>query len=201
MERDFVRHQQPVMGGDEPRRVNWKVWLAPAACVIAVLAILGMARSGEGKERLRAGSEAEREPAPSGLAGDAERFDVDGLDARAKRAMDALLTTESAEDGAMDSFLTVLADELGARPENGVRCVAWEERGSLPDTAQQVLRAYQSLGTASLMAAGYLDLKGNAWAALVQLEGGCADVMTVMTEDDAVSRVRVARLAPEGDAG
>ena len=75
--------------------------------------------------------------------------------------------------------------------------VEFEERASLPVLAEDVLKAYAHTRTASLVASGYLDLKGNVWGAVLREGTTWCDVLLVTTEDDAVSRVRVTRVLPE----
>lgn len=75
--------------------------------------------------------------------------------------------------------------------------VEFEERASLPALAEDVLKTYARTRTASLVASGYLDLKGNVWGAVLREGTTWCDVLLVTTEDDAVSRVRVTRVLPE----
>lgn len=74
--------------------------------------------------------------------------------------------------------------------------VCWEEPRALPAVASGLLEAYREAGVASPVVSGYLDLKGNAWAAVMQGAAGWSDVVLVRTEDDTVSSVRVTRLLP-----
>lgn len=83
----------------------------------------------------------------------------------------------------------------------GVVALSWEEKDALPITGKRVLTAYESLENAVLVTSGYLDLKGNAWAASIQ--GGCSwvDLIVITTTNDKASTARVVRLLPEGEVG
>lgn len=84
-----------------------------------------------------------------------------------------------------------------AEGTSAAACTAcWEEPHALPTVASDLLEAYREAGVASPVVSGYLDLKGNAWAAVMQGAAGWSDVVLVRTEDDTVSSVRVTRLLP-----
>lgn len=115
--------------------------------------------------------------------------------------VDAELAGEPAGGGAAiettgSAFLDDLAGAATEAKATGAgACTAfWEEPRALPDVAGDVLDAYREVGTAVPVVSGYLDLKGNAWAAVLQDAAGWSDVVFVRTEDDAASSVRVTRL-------
>lgn len=102
------------------------------------------------------------------------------------------------------SSLGGFLDDLRAWQKDAMRMddgpcasVEFEERASLPALAEDVLGAYAGTRTASLVASGYLDLRGNVWGAVLREGTAWCDVLLVTTEDDAVSRVRVTRVLPE----
>lgn len=83
-----------------------------------------------------------------------------------------------------------------AHPDEMGTCAAgvqWRERGDVPQVAQDVLRSYEELSDAELVASGYVDLQGNTWCALVRRGRAWVDVVTIMTVDGEVSDVHVAR--------
>lgn len=121
-------------------------------------------------------------------------------------AMDGLMTgLGSVMSGHVRaSSLGGFLDDLRAWQKDAVRMgggpcasVEFEERASLPALAEDVLKTYARTRTASLVASGYLDLKGKVWGAVLREGTTWCDVLLVTTEDDAVSRVRVTRVLPE----
>lgn len=94
-------------------------------------------------------------------------------------------------------------DRLSADREAGEGQVAVELRmdeGLVP-AARSVLQVYQGVEGARLYSSGYLDLKGNAWGAIVQARSGCIDVVTVAAlEEDSASTVRAVRMFATDDA-
>ena len=74
------------------------------------------------------------------------------------------------------------------------------DEGLVP-AARSVLQVYQGVEGARLYSSGYLDLKGNAWGAIVQARSGCIDVVTVaVLEEDSASTVRAVRMFATDDA-
>lgn len=113
-----------------------------------------------------------------------------------------------AADLSTETFLAELArksEEAGsaATSEDASEvAVSWTEERGLVSLASDVLTAYGDIATATLATSGYLDLRGNVWAALVQDARGWVDVVTVTSAaDDGSATVHVARLlasaAPE----
>lgn len=113
-----------------------------------------------------------------------------------------------AADLSTETFLAELArksEEAGSAATSedaGEVAVSWTEERGLVSLASDVLTAYGDIATATLATSGYLDLRGNVWAALVQDARGWVDVVTVTSAaDDGSAAVHVARLlasaAPE----
>ena len=110
------------------------------------------------------------------------------------------------EAGAGDSHASTAAsllaelDRLSADREAGEGQVAVALRmdeGLVP-AARSVLQGVEG---ARLYSSGYLDLKGNAWGAIVQARSGCIDVVTVAAlEEDSASTVRAVRMFATDDA-
>lgn len=136
-------------------------------------------------------------------AGDGSEVAGAGASGSESSAPDAKAADLSAE-----TFLAELArksEEAGSAAtseDTGEVAVSWTEERGLVSLASDVLTAYGDIATATLATSGYLDLRGNVWAALVQDARGWADVVTVTSAaDDGSATVRVARLlasaAPE----
>lgn len=76
--------------------------------------------------------------------------------------------------------------------------VIWEESADVPETASTVLKNYRSLGTCELACSGYLDIKGNAWGAVIRGGSLWVDVVYITVPDGGeTSTVRIVRLLPE----
>lgn len=128
----------------------------------------------------------------------AARRDGDASAPPSPETMHALDSAQRAFAGARESSPdSFLRDLDTARKADAVHAVTWVERTDLPEAAADALEAYRSQTTASVVASGYLDLKGNAWCALVSDATFGVDVLYVTTDEAATSsRVRVVRLAP-----
>ena len=87
--------------------------------------------------------------------------------------------------------------EEGAAGDGG-SSVYWVEEGDLPIAAEGALREYAKMDGARLETSGYLDLHGNAWAALISGRGDWCDVILATTEDGEESVVRVTRIISDG---
>lgn len=100
-----------------------------------------------------------------------------------------------AEESSAGGFL----HDLAQAPDRGemVAAVGWDEWRGVPGAAADVLAAYRDEGESELVTSGYLDLKGNAWGALVRGGRRWVDVVSVMADaGEPSSRVRVVRLLP-----
>lgn len=86
--------------------------------------------------------------------------------------------------------------------DDGVGSVGWTVAGDLVEPVEGILEAYRDAGGASLVASGYLDLKGNLWGAVVRGDDEWVDVVVVSAAEDAgETRVRVARLHADEQGG
>lgn len=165
-------------------------------CLVAVLLILAAV---QGKpDDVRDGAGAAETPVE-------EVASVEGDKVPDERVQAVMERVRGAADGeVVDSSRTAFLDDIerqSAQASDGTAAVVWQEAKALPATARSVLEAYRDLGGASLVSAGYIDLKGNAWAALIQGADRWVDVVVLSTSDDTASEVRVVRLTGEGDMG
>lgn len=202
-------------------------WLAPCLClavVIVAVAWSGLVLNGSPDADSRADSQtvaAEQAGASNrgsdGLehdAGDEEIGDAEERAAELAAQGDDRVADEAAGDAgsssvdealaALDRWVATGEDADGAldvRGQSEASISLTEDKG-LIDTAGEVLRAYQSRETARLCSAGYLDLKGNAWGALVKDGRGWVDIAVVHAQEgDSASTVRIVRMRAATDAG
>lgn len=196
---DFLGNQQPVSMRSAGVWQRWKTRIAPFLCFAVVLVLL-FAMYGEGDPASRErGEGAAEDHVESSLRGESNESNE-----RMQHVVNSIAGAESGEveQSSLDTFLDDLArlsrSEDGAE---GVVAVVWTERDALPVAAERVLDSYRDAGGVKLVSAGYVDMKGRVWAALLQGEGAWVDVVAVSTDDDAVSEVRIARLIGEGDMG
>ena len=227
--KDFVRSQGRLRatvgdglrtGGSLRTRLAWCA--APLLCLAVIAASLlgfgardgrleGTAAHGEVSSAVEEGVQGERASSGEGSADTSARAD-DAGGGDAAYGQDSLLGRSGAgeeEAGAGDSHASTAAsllaelDRLSADREVGEGQVAVELRmdeGLVP-AACSVLQVYQGVEDARLYSSGYLDLKGNAWGAIVQARSGCIDVVTVAAlEEDSASTVRVVRVFATDDA-
>lgn len=228
--KDFVRSQgrSRASAGDELRtggslraRLAWCA--APMLCLAVIAAsLLGFgaiahgrledtAAHGEVSPAVEEGVQGERASGGEGSTDASARVDGAG-GGDAAYDQDSLPGRSGAreeEAGAGDSHAFTAAsllaelDRLSADREAGEGQVAVELRmdeGLVP-AARSVLQVYQDVGGARLYSSGYLDLKGNAWGAIVQARSGCIDVVTVAAlEEDSASTVRAVRMFATDDA-
>ena len=181
-------------------RANWRLAALPlaltalsAALVFATQCSVGQhdrmeSEDGRGPSR---GAAAEDPPANGEISGGAS---MDGL-----AAVLAPPVPEGVRASSLGGFLDDLhawQTEASCADEAPCMSVEFEGRASLPSLAGDVLEAYARTRSASLVASGYLDLKGNVWGAVLRGGTTWCDVLLVTTEDDALSRVRVTRVLP-----
>lgn len=113
--------------------------------------------------------------------GNGERPAGSGLD-EAQDHIRALLEGTSEEDvrpSSPGSFIDDLAQASGRDASEGSSAVGWEADDTLPSVAGDVLKRYEVLPRAELITAGYLDLKGRVWGALVRSSEGWVDIVSV----------------------
>lgn len=94
------------------------------------------------------------------------------------------------------SFLNALARRAAQADEDGADIViSWSDASDVPALAETVLAAYRDDDAASLMASGYLDLSGNAWAALLWDGSRWVDVVSVVSSGEGAT-ARIVRMLP-----
>lgn len=185
-------------GEDGRHRSRFLRWLAPGLCILASALSLWLgARLFEEPVSEAPASRAEMSVSSAVHAEAGE--DAGESDAR----MDAEgKTFEVEEDVSADTFLSAL--DRGARTGlyEEVSC-SWSSDQAIDKLARSVLLAYRDLSHVQLATSGYLDLKGNAWGAIVFDPNGWVDIVTVAAEEgDASSTARVVRMvAMDGAAG
>lgn len=220
--KDFVRSQGRSRasagdglrtGGSLRARLAWCA--APLLCLAVIAAsLLGFgaiahgrledtAAHGEVSPAVEEGVQGERASSGEGSTDASARADGAG-GGDASYGQDSLLGRSGArEEEAGAASLLAELDRLSADREAGEGQVAVELRmdeGLVP-AARSVLQVYQGVEGARLYSSGYLDLKGNAWGAIVQARSGCIDVVTVAAlEEDSASTVRAVRMFATDDA-
>lgn len=103
---------------------------------------------------------------------------------------------EQARVSSVPGFLDDL-DEL-SRDADGPVAVRVDDAGGLVALAGDVLDEYREAADANVVTSGYLDLKGNAWGALVECGSDWVDVVTVMEDAEGMGTARVVRMSPRG---
>lgn len=177
------------------------VVIAYAACALCVLVAL-LALMWVRDRSDSAGPAPEVREGDMSAGGESSAVD-EGWLADLMRSGTQALRSEAATSSA-DHFLSDLAHAADAGADvdgDGVVAVMWEQAGDLIGPASAVLGAYAAEPTASLKTSGYLDIKGNAWGAIVLDRRGWVDIVYVTAEDDASSTVvRIARMLAEKEA-
>lgn len=175
-----------------PRKTLRLRWLAPALCLICTACALWLGAAlpskttSESALAQQSGSSAawvDRAPG--------EESDNSERDSREDEGVVPM------EAGAIDtgSFLAELDRDASTQADGEASCV-WTSAQPINELAADVLRAYQGVSGAQLMTSGYLDLKGNAWGAIVLDECGWVDIVTVVAEEgNEASTARVTRIS------
>ncbi len=161
-------------------RGRWqlRVWAPPLLCILLVLASPAlMLRQGDGPA-------AEDAPAsPSEVVGRVFPADPHRSAASSFLAdLDSLASRSSA---------------VGANPA----VVSWDDPDGLADAAGTVLETYRDMKTFTLMTSGYLDIKGNAWGALLRGPDGSVDIALALADESGGATVRVSRIGVEDGEG
>lgn len=193
------------------------VWLAPAVCAAVAASLLAYAllegRSGPVVRNPAAGGEAVAGTDAPVRVPDEEREAIgsDGGDDEAGEEGAALPdggpsdTGDSFPTGVLspETFLSEL-DRLSSfqkGSETDQVSVEFEVESGLVSTGSAVMRAYRDAPGTELLSYGYLDIKGNAWGAIVQGAREWVDVVVIQALDgDEASIVRVARLLAPREA-
>ena len=226
MGRDRERHQQLVgddravgnagdefddevvslpVGGFFPAR-----WVSVALCVVTVLVALwlGAVLPHESNESAKADAteaDATKDGPTEGLPkegfkeGRAEENAGEGAGGEADAREPAAAPVSAG------TFLARLERDAREQQDGEVSCT-WTADEPIDDLAGDILRAYRDSGEARLVASGYLDLKGNAWGAIVLFPAGWVDMVVVTAgEDDMCATARIARsvapsaMPPDGE--
>lgn len=196
---DFDGNQQLVSVRDVGARRRWKVYMAPLLCVAVVLFLLLTARGGGTSVSPESEENAAEAHVESLLQGASN-----GPNERVQQIVNSVsgVGDEEAKQSSCTAFLDDLAQlSCSGAGTDGVVSVAWTKHDVLPVVAEQVLDSYRDAGGVKLVSAGYVDMKGRVWAALLQGDGAWVDVVAVSTEDDTASEVRVARLIGKEGVG
>ena len=99
------------------------------------------------------------------------------------------------------TFLDVLNRASSEEARGEVSCT-WTVEAPLDELAGDVLRAYRDTPGTELATSGYLDLKGNAWGAIVIGGDGWVDVIVVAAgKDDASATARIVRMTASSAPG
>lgn len=216
-------------GGARSRLVRWSSPLiCVVAIVLALVTCASMMRSHEEDVAVGTASgvqEAGRAEASAEMRGD-EDSTADALDAAGQDDVhedEGEGDDADARDGALGHADTLGSDVPGGEGDASEVIAAREldklareaaETGEdvedpsiefsiqadLVDAASGVVRAYRAEATAQLLSSGYLDLKGNAWGAIVRDGKGWVDIVVAQASaDDAETTVRIARLLVQED--
>lgn len=116
--------------------------------------------------------------------GDSVDDDIDRLADR----VGSVETRSSTVKGFLADLSTLEADD------QSMVAIEIEADKGLVDLAEDVLGAYRRAGAVSLEMSGYMDLKGNAWGAVLRGSDGWVDVVAVFDGDDGLARARVVRM-------
>lgn len=175
-----------------PRKTLRLRWLAPALCLICTACALWLGAALPSKTTSE--SALAQQSGSSAVQGDralGEKSDNSERDSRGDEG------AVPVEEGVIDteSFLAELDRDTSTRAGGEASCV-WTSAQPINEFAADVLRAYQGVSGAQLMTSGYLDLKGNAWGAIVLDECGWVDIVTVVAEEgNEASTARVTRIS------
>ncbi|QWT17464.1 hypothetical protein KPC83_06415 [Collinsella sp. zg1085] len=99
-----------------------------------------------------------------------------------------------AEASSSQNFLQELNEAHG---KHHMHACTWTSSQAFISQARTVLQAYQEQKSSRLITAGYLDLSGNVWGALIQGDDAWVDVVMVSDashEQTVLTSVRVLRL-------
>ena len=175
-----------------PRKALRLRWLAPALCLICTACALWLGAALPSKTTSE--STLAQQTGSSAVRGDrapGEESEDSEWDSRGDEG------TVPVEEGVIDtgSFLAELDRDASTQADGEASCV-WTSAQPINELAADVLRVYQGVSGAQLMTSGYLDLKGNAWGAIVLDECGWVDIVTVVAEEgNEASTARVTRIS------
>ena len=167
-------------------------WLAPALCLICTACALWLGAALPSKTTSE--SALAQQSGPSAAWIDRAPGEESDNSERDSREDEGVVPMEA---GVIDtgSFLAELDRDATTQADGEASCV-WTSAQPINELAADVLRAYQGVSGARLMTSGYLDLKGNAWGAIVLDECGWVDIVTVVAEEgNEASTARVTRIS------
>lgn len=167
-------------------------WLAPALCLICTACALWLGAALPPKTTSE--SALAQQSGPSAAWIDRAPGEESDNSERDSREDEGVVPMEA---GVIDtgSFLAELDRDATTQADGEASCV-WTSAQPINELAADVLRAYQGVSGARLMTSGYLDLKGNAWGAIVLDECGWVDIVTVVAEEgNEASTARVTRIS------
>ena len=176
----------------EPRKTLRLRWLAPALCLICTACALWLGAVLPSKTTSE--SVPAQQSGPSAAWVDRAPGEESDNSERDSREDEGVVPMEA---GVIDtgSFLAELDRDASTQADGEASCV-WTSAQPINELAADVLRAYQGVSGAQLMTSGYLDLKGNAWGAIVLDECGWVDIVTVVAEEgNEASTARVTRIS------
>lgn len=176
----------------EPRKTLRLRWLAPALCLICTACALWLGAVLPSK--ITSESALAQQSGPSAAWVDRAPGEESDNSERDSREDEGVVPMEA---GVIDtgSFLAELDRDTSTQADGEASCV-WTSAQPINELAADVLRAYQGVSGAQLMTSGYLDLKGNAWGAIVLDECGWVDIVTVVAEEgNEASTARVTRIS------
>ena len=175
-----------------PRKTLRLRWLAPALCLICTACALWLGVALPSK--ITSESALAQQSGPSAAWVDRAPGEESDNSERDSREDEGVVPMEA---GVIDtgSFLAELDRDASTQADGEASCV-WTSAQPINELAADVLRAYQGVSGARLMTSGYLDLKGNAWGAIVLDECGWVDIVTVVAEEgNEASTARVTRIS------
>lgn len=175
-----------------PRKTLRLRWLAPALCLICTACALWLGAALPSKTTSE--SALAQQSGPSAAWVDRAPGEESDNSERDSREDEGVVPMEA---GVIDtgSFLAELDRDASTQADGEASCV-WTSAQPINELAADVLRAYQGVSGARLMTSGYLDLKGNAWGAIVLDECGWVDIVTVVAEEgNEASTARVTRIS------
>lgn len=175
-----------------PRKTLRLRWLAPALCLICTACALWLGAALPSKTTSESALAQQSGPSAAWIdRAPGEESDNSERDSRGDEGVAPM------EEGVIDtgSFLAELDRDASTQADGEASCV-WTSAQPINELAADVLRAYQGVSGAQLMTSGYLDLKGNAWGAIVLDECGWVDIVTVVAEEgNEASTARVTRIS------
>lgn len=175
-----------------PRKTLRLRWLAPALCLICTACALWLGAALPSKTTSE--SALVQQSGSSAAWVDRAPGEESDNSERDSREDEGVVPMEA---GVIDtgSFLAELDRDASTQADGEASCV-WTSAQPINELAADVLRAYQGVSGARLMTSGYLDLKGNAWGAIVLDECGWVDIVTVVAEEgNEASTARVTRIS------